>query len=361
MKFAVIFFIVAAVLATIRSVSAVIPAFIDVKKTPQSAKTYIVRHLEGTTLQLGSSIFRIPVTKNSSNGEIAFLSTADMVNAAVPPHFHAKAFETFFLVKGRVKLYANNEQRILLPGDFGAVPERTVHSYAFIEPDTYMIGVVFPGGFEDFFFNVSTPWNPAVNAPFPPDQPLAFPANQFFAVAALFDVNVQPTYPLNNELNLNGATNNASWHADNNTIPSNSSTPYYIANGWGPKSLGGNDHGDIVISLLAKLTEKGTVATLSMRRTSDAAIANGKSAAYPIGHVINVLEGSIKVAIEGLGEQFLGYGDTLYILKNTKFRLYTDVNWAKVYVAAANDNNLITALLSNATTWPYAVPPAYRV
>lgn len=48
-----------------------------------------------------------------------------------------------------------------------------------MEPDTQLTGFIQPGGFEAFFLNVSTAYNPEVNAPFPPDKPIAFPVQQF--------------------------------------------------------------------------------------------------------------------------------------------------------------------------------------
>lgn len=63
---------------------------IYVSTTPDTQRTYIVPYLEGTALQLGDDVFRFPVTKNSSGGELVFVNTNGQSNMAVNPHYHAK-------------------------------------------------------------------------------------------------------------------------------------------------------------------------------------------------------------------------------------------------------------------------------
>ena len=60
--------------------------------------------------------------------------------------------ENFFNYKGSLLLwtrkYGENETRILDPGDSGAVPKVTAHTFQILSPGYEMVGVTQPGGFE---------------------------------------------------------------------------------------------------------------------------------------------------------------------------------------------------------------------
>jgi quercetin dioxygenase-like cupin family protein len=71
----------------------------------------------------------------------------------VLPHIHQKHYENFFNFKGRFQLWAqkdSNEQqaRLLTQGDYGSVPRNTTHTFQLLDPDSEMVGVIVPGGFE---------------------------------------------------------------------------------------------------------------------------------------------------------------------------------------------------------------------
>jgi hypothetical protein len=61
-------------------------------------------------------------------------------------------YENFFSYKASFQpwtgKYGDNETRILGPGDYSAVPEGTTHTFQTVEPDTEMVGVIQPRGFE---------------------------------------------------------------------------------------------------------------------------------------------------------------------------------------------------------------------
>ncbi len=105
-------------------------ASLIVCEPPQYVRPYILPNLEGRELLLGDDVFRLLVTKNSSGGAFTLLGTNGQTGIQVTTHYHANFFETFFLFKGGIKLWATgNESRYLLPGDFGSVPHDTYHAY----------------------------------------------------------------------------------------------------------------------------------------------------------------------------------------------------------------------------------------
>lgn len=90
---------------------------------------------------------------------------------------------------GTVRVWANGKPRDLGAGDFAMVPGYTNHSYQFVAQETEFLGMIQPAGFDEFFQQVSTQWNPAYNVPFPPDQGIAFPAATFAQYAKAYDIN----------------------------------------------------------------------------------------------------------------------------------------------------------------------------
>lgn len=216
----------------------------------------------------------------------------------------------------------------------------------------------------DFFFNVSTPYNPSFAAPFPPDQPLAFPAQQFFAVAPLFDVQIISDPHLNYDI-VNGTTNNATWHTGNNTLASDHTTPYYVANNWGPKYLVNTtdaDDGKVIAPLVTSTQSDGnwTLGTVAMKKSDSSKLPSFTS--YEKGQVIFVIEGRVQVELSGgkyPGTYTLNHHDTIYIAPGQNFRYWNPANWAKVYIASAGTSGILPDLLNKASSWGYATFPAY--
>ena len=92
-----------------------------VTEVPKSVRPYVLPYLTEPGVQLRDDIIRIPVTVNASGGAFSLLRLNGQVNYAVPTHYHSRFYETFFAIKGRVTLWADQEARILAPHDFGAM------------------------------------------------------------------------------------------------------------------------------------------------------------------------------------------------------------------------------------------------
>lgn len=114
-----------------------------VSEVPTSPQPYAVRHYGIPGLSIGSQIYRFPVTGPSSDDAFTLISTAAPASGSlgVLPHTHQTHYENFFCLKGRFQLwtadaatYANEEARLLTPGDYGAVPHNTTHTFQVLDP-----------------------------------------------------------------------------------------------------------------------------------------------------------------------------------------------------------------------------------
>lgn len=114
-----------------------------VSEVPTSPQPYAVRHygIPGTSVY--GQVYRFPVTGPSSDNAFTLISTASPGSGAlgVLPHTHQAHYENFFCLSGRLQLwtadaetYENEEARLLTPGDFGAVPINTTHTFQILDP-----------------------------------------------------------------------------------------------------------------------------------------------------------------------------------------------------------------------------------
>jgi hypothetical protein len=117
---------------------------------------------------------------------------------------------------GLMTVWADGVPKDLGEGDFAMVPAYHNHTYQFIAQETEFLGLVQPAGFDDFFANVSEPWTPKYNVPFPPDQGIAFPGQKFQAAVKEYDIN---------QISANWSEPVASqhgWHSGNVSLPNDS-------------------------------------------------------------------------------------------------------------------------------------------
>lgn len=69
----------------------------------------------------------------------------------IPLHYHELEYEFFFCFRGAIQLWADQESRVLHPGDFGYIPPGTVHAYQLLGHHSEFLGPVVPGGWDRFF------------------------------------------------------------------------------------------------------------------------------------------------------------------------------------------------------------------
>lgn len=127
-----------------------------VEAAPSSPRPYVLPHYANShAVTIGSQLYRFAVTGPSSDNAFTLMSTNAPASGSlgVLPHIHQEHYENFFNFKGRFQLWAQHgdgeqQARLLTQGDYGSVPRNTTHTFQILDPDTEMIGVISPGGFE---------------------------------------------------------------------------------------------------------------------------------------------------------------------------------------------------------------------
>ncbi|KAF5650749.1 quercetin 2 3-dioxygenase [Fusarium sp. NRRL 52700] len=342
-----------------------------------NAEVYLVRRYSlSNTVLTGDITFRLPINGNSTGGEFTFFlyTSGTGSTVAVAPHFHKFHYECFFNIKGRVQIWAQHdgevqEARVLTQGDFGSWATHTNHTFQFIDPDSEVLAVVAPGGFEKLLDVIGTNWTTTTNTPYRntyitegssgTDGPPASAANQLSSL----DVWPQPGFVPRRDL-LNGTTpGNAAWHDGPNYLGNNTDTSYWVANGFGPKYLNKAMTGYYqIVQPLITPQSSGNYSFTKSTITINGPPADISALPYqcfPHGSAFMVLEGTLTIHVEGYLPVTLVWGDVMYVPKNTRFTYHTSTYWCKFLYVSGGDDCLDTKLIKGGAPYNSVVFPPH--
>lgn len=143
---------------------------------PDAAEPFVLGPYEGERMLAAEQLYTLLGTQRHSGGAFISLLTEGPVGPEIPRHYHSTVTETFFCVKGGLKMFVNDGYLTLEPGDFLHVPPGAVHSFQIVRDDTRFVGFVTPGLFENFFRYLCQPFEghiyPLVPPPFRFDRVL---------------------------------------------------------------------------------------------------------------------------------------------------------------------------------------------
>lgn len=342
-----------------------------VDQAPDHVRPYVIEHYANAQMSIiGSQTYRYYVTGASSGGAFTLLTSNSPSNTdlGVLPHIHERHHENFFCYKGRFQLWADKhnttEARLLTAGDYGSVPFNTTHTYQLLDPDTELVGVIVPGGFEALFFHIADR-----NATFENESPY-IPANvtnvagagssaSVLSALEVYDVYAQIDYVPTRDL-VNGTfPGNTAWHDGPNDIPNTEGEPYYIAAGYGPSFLSGETGTWHVIQpFVTPVTGEETFTQGSItisRQLPNVTVPNWTLRNHT---AFQLLEGALSLTIGKETVTLVG-GDVAFVPGNTTFQYWSDVAFTKFMYISAGNEGLDQQLLPNATSWDFAAFPIY--
>ncbi|WP_076070040.1 cupin domain-containing protein [Sphingomonas montana] len=133
--------------------------------------SYILRNGEGLSHLVAGQVVRTVAGVDQTGGGFgAVVCDAPLDRGPIPMHWHEREHDTWFVTRGRLQVWAEDQSRVLAPGDFAYVPPRVTHSYRSVAPRTQFFGIVAPGGWEEFFVDAGEVWGmtglPADGHPF---------------------------------------------------------------------------------------------------------------------------------------------------------------------------------------------------
>ncbi|MFI6449215.1 cupin domain-containing protein [Kitasatospora sp. NPDC050543] len=115
------------------------------------AQAVLTRGAEAETCCDPSSTMTLLADSADTQGALtSYRSTFAEGAVGAPAHFHAKAWELFFVISGSLQVLVGEEITVLGEGDFLAVPPRTPHAFAAAPGCTADVLFVFTPGMERF-------------------------------------------------------------------------------------------------------------------------------------------------------------------------------------------------------------------
>ncbi|KAF8859141.1 hypothetical protein BDZ45DRAFT_742591 [Acephala macrosclerotiorum] len=130
---------------------------------------HVIPHLYGEAVQAGDCVLRFPITNVSTASALSPATLHSQISGKIPTHYHARYHGLFFIVKGALMFFDQNQTQRLGPLDFASVPVNQNHSFQLLKPDTEVIRPVTPRKFS-FYQATGTPYMPPTLTAFPPDK-----------------------------------------------------------------------------------------------------------------------------------------------------------------------------------------------
>ena len=273
-------------------------------------------------------------------------------------------------MRGSYNLWASKDGsdsgRSFTPGDYGAVPHNTTHTFQITDPFTELVGVISPGGFEDlFYFLGSANISSNTQAPYVPNSNATAAGGDSSIISTLqeYDVHAQLTYSPPMAFDANGTTDSSkAWHNGANELAADDSTPFFVAKDHGPKSLSGDaQNGYTITQPFITAVQSGGNFTEGTLTLSKPAASNSSTTSWNLpGHTaLEVVDGVVYVEVEGFAERLLlAVGDVVFVPAGTDFRFWGGAAFSKVLYVGQGSDTLDSRLRGEGREWDSPVWPA---
>jgi quercetin dioxygenase-like cupin family protein len=283
---------------------------------PGERVPYVIEAGSGRAHVLLGEVGRALVGAEESGGAMSVMSlTGPRAPRPIPLHLHDGEYEFFYCLRGAIGLWADDEARVLQPGDFGYVPPGTLHAYQLRGHHSTFVGPIVPGGWDRFFDLCGEPY---ADAAFPQGHPGPPPFEKFGRAQAEFKMQFRPEAEYADPRD----------DAPDDALPEGQAA-YFLRAGEGPR----HELGGLLQTILLGAEQSGGTTTMTTVELS-------KGPGLP-AHVhertheaLMVIEGRLRITLDG-EEHVLTRGDTASIPSGTEHAYAGDGHYTKVLTMSA--------------------------
>lgn len=111
------------------------------------------------------------LTSKQTDGRYALLRATERRGLEPPPHTHTKEDETFLILEGEVMYIVGNQTLNAKEGDVVFLPKNIQHSFKIQTEKLETLILLAPGGFENYFVEMSKPAEELQLPPLPQGPP----------------------------------------------------------------------------------------------------------------------------------------------------------------------------------------------
>lgn len=102
-------------------------------------------------------LMSILISSQDTNGSFSLIHGYEIKGLEPPPHIHTKEDESFYLIEGEINYMVGNEVYRAKKGDWMYLPRNIQHSFEVQSEKAEVLIQLSPGGFEDYFREMSEP------------------------------------------------------------------------------------------------------------------------------------------------------------------------------------------------------------
>ncbi|KAK1625361.1 RmlC-like cupin domain-containing protein [Colletotrichum phormii] len=314
-------------------------------------RPYSLAQLSGEIIHvpLSKSIVRLLVTGEETDKAFAVVALAGSGSDPIGFHCHREAHDTFLCLRGSVNIWAGDKCRTLGPGDYGSVPPNTIHQYQVLGDHSEFTGLIFPGGWEEFFRDLGEPWSGPV-FPYTDDRnPLDVLVPKLQWAHGNHDVVLVPEHPF---------IEPRPWPENEDDSLPGTLEPYFLKNDRGTKYLVGG----LIMKPLGTTAEsagKFSIASIGGSSYHKGGIFDSTFIKFQgVHHCFYVTDGLVEVEVRGAvnGISQLSAGESVFIPAGLEFRFRFTSKFPQFYVFC-NAGGLVELLRDVGREFAEPVPP----
>ena len=301
-----------------------------------AGSAYMLPSLSGEVIYIPCSLSatRLLVTGKETNNAFAVVGSGGTHSAPIGFHYHRETHDVFLCLKGTVNVWAGDQARTMTAGDFASVPPNTIHQYQIVGQYTEFLGLIVPGGWEEFFRVIGDPYDGPLFPLVDERNPFEVLIPRLKKAAQELDMVPVPMHP---------KFDPQPWVGDESVLPAGLE-PYFLKSGSGPKYLVGGT----VIAPLALMQQSGGKFAIGKvegsARHGSTIFGDGKTIKFEsTHHCFQVAEGTVKFTIEGTSGN-LSAMETVYIPAGKEFSFEVMSNFGSAYVFA-NGGGIVELLV----------------
>jgi quercetin dioxygenase-like cupin family protein len=289
-------------------------------------KAYALPSLSGEIIYIPCSLSatRLLVTGKETSNAFAIVGSGGTHSAPIGFHFHRETHDVFLCLKGTVNVWAGDQARTMTPGDFASVPPNVIHQYQIVGPYSEFLGLIVPGGWEEFFRVIGDPYDGPMFPLVDERNPFEVLVPRLKKAAMEFDMVPLPMHP---------KFEPQAWSGEEKVLPGGLEA-YFLKAGSGPGYLVGGT----VVRPLCGLKESGgkfAIGRVEGSATHGSALFQEKKTIKfeSTHHCFQVAEGTVKFTIDGAVGN-LSSMDTVYIPAGKEFNFEFTSSLGSAYVFA---------------------------
>lgn len=266
---------------------------------------------------------RLLVTGKETDNAFAIVGTGGTVDKPIGFHYHREAHDVFLCLKGVLNVWANDSARSLGPGDFASVPPGTIHQYQIASSHTEFVGLIIPGGWEEFFRFIGEPYSGSLFPTNDHRNPFQVLIPKLMAATEKFDM-----VPVREKQSYDPQP----WDGSEKTLPGKCENGgYFLKDGEGEKFAVG---GMVARAMCTRKETNGRFSIYAVEASSTHAGKGLKAMKFKdTHHAFQTTDGVLKLVIEGK-DTLASAGDTVFVPAGTAFSLEAETSYAKGYVFA---------------------------